>query len=201
MFHPSRWAAAFTGVTGDNAETGLDCLKALAPAVKAVRGALFGRCAARRLEKMLRECVEVTGFGNATVGNKTAVGNDVAVEYAIRLIAMLVEKNLFGNIDHIMRKIEELVDRKKRVLDVTVESVSPLDGAFEEELKRQIALRTGAAEIRMSRRLVPELLGGYRLRFGRPAAGGPVAGFYIDASLKGQVEKLTADLEAAAVGN
>jgi F0F1-type ATP synthase delta subunit len=39
---------------------------------------------------------------------------------------------------------------------------------------------------------MPELLGGYRLRIG---------GFYIDASLKGQVEKMTSDLETAVLAS
>jgi ATP synthase F1 delta subunit len=180
VFHVSRWAAAFAGVAGDKTGDGLDCLKALAPAVKAVSGEVFGFSVSRRLEKMLRESVAAAGFA---AGDTT--GGDAAAEYAIRFITLLVEKNLQGNIDTVMQKKEKIVDDRNGVLEVTTESAFPPDDAFEEEFKRQILQRTGAAGVKIKRRVVPELLGGYRLRIG---------GFFIDASLKGQLEKLTAEL-------
>jgi F-type H+-transporting ATPase subunit delta len=174
MFHVNRWAAAFAGVAGDKAGDGLDCLKALASAVKAVPGALFGASAGLRLEKVLRESV-VAVHG----------GNEKAVEYAIRFIIMLVEKDCFRYIDTVMQRIEKIVDTQNGILEVTAETAFPIDNAFEEEFRQQILQRTGAAGIKMSRKVVPELLGGYRLRIG---------GFFIDASLKGQVEQLTEEL-------
>jgi F-type H+-transporting ATPase subunit delta len=173
MFHVNRWAAAFAEVAGDKAGDGLDCLKALVPAVRSVPGEVFGYDVSRRLEKVLRESAAAAGFSA-----------DMGTEYAIRFITILVEKNLFENIDPVLKKIEKIVDDRNGVLEVTVESASP-DDVFEEEFRQQILQRTGAAGIKMSRRLVPELLGGYRLRIG---------GFYIDASLKGQLEKMTEEL-------
>jgi F-type H+-transporting ATPase subunit delta len=184
VFHVNRWAAAFAGVAGDKAGDGLACLKALVPAVKTVPGALFGTSGALRLEKMLRESVHATVGGDATAGAGTVFGG-TAVEYAIRFIIMMVEKNNFRHIDPVIQKIEKIVDTQNGILEVTAESASPFDDAFEEEFRQQILQRTGAAGIKMSLRVVPELLGGYRLRIG---------GFYIDASLKGQVEQLTEEL-------
>jgi F-type H+-transporting ATPase subunit delta len=180
VFHVNRWAAAFAGVAGDKTGDGLDCLKALVPAVKAVPGEVFGFSASRRLEKMLRESAAAAGFA---AGDTT--GGDAAAEYAIRFITLLVEKNLLGHIEPVLRRIEKIVDTKNGILEVAAESAFPLDGAFEEEFRRQILRRTGAAGIKVNRRVVPELLGGYRLRIG---------GFYIDASLKGRAEKMTAEL-------
>ena len=177
MFHVNRWAAVFVGAAGDKAEEGLGCLRTMVPVVNAIPGALFGRSAARKLEKILRE------------GASTA-GCAAEAEYAIRFITMLVEKNSFGNINTVLQRIEKILDERKGILNVTAESAFPPDEALKEELRRQIAGRTGAAEIKMNWRLVPELLGGYRLRIGA---------FYVDASLKGQVEKLSADLESAVV--
>jgi F0F1-type ATP synthase delta subunit len=71
------------------------------------------------------------------------------------------------------------------VLAVTVESATPLDRAFEEQLKQRIRERLGAAAVKLNAAVVPDLLGGYRLRIG---------GFFIDASLKGQMEQMKADL-------
>jgi F-type H+-transporting ATPase subunit delta len=177
VIHGNRWAAVFITVLGDNAAEGLECLKAMVQPVKTISGALFGYSAARRLEKLLRE--------SADMG---ADGANVTVEYVIRFITLLVAKNKFKHIDMILQKIEERIDERAGTLEVTLESASPLDSAFEKELMRRIVERTGALNIKMKTQLVPALLGGYRLRAG---------GLYVDASVKGQVDKMRADLEAA----
>ena len=175
MFHGNRWAAAFVNMTGAAPEA-LACLKALVPPVRAIPGALFGYSVSRRLGKLLLESADIAGFSGASIN------------YAIRFITLLVEKNQFRHIDSIMVKIEELFDRHNGVLAVIAESASEPDSAFKEELERQIKDISGAAKVTVKTRLVPELLGGYRLRFG---------GFYVDASLKGQAERMKADLAAA----
>jgi len=50
--------------------------------------------------------------------------------------------------------------------------------------------KTGASDVKMKTSVKPELLAGFLLRIG---------GFYIDASLKGQVESMKADLIEGAV--
>jgi F-type H+-transporting ATPase subunit delta len=175
VFHGDRWAAAFTGALGKNAEAGLACLRTMVPPVRAIPGALFGRSAARQLEKILRESAAAAG----------GESGGMAAEYAIRFISLLVEKNCFKHIDSVLQRIEKRLDEQKGILDVTAESAAPLDGDLAAELRRLITRQTGAAGIKMETRLVPELLGGYRLRIG---------GFYVDASLKRQLEQLTADL-------
>jgi F-type H+-transporting ATPase subunit delta len=177
MFHEDRWASAFINVLGENAGGGLACLRALAPPLKAVPGALFGRDAAAKLEKLLRSAADQAG----------GFSQDKPLEYAIRFISLLVEKNYFKYIDPVLRKIEKKLDDKMGILDITAESAFPMDSGFEENLRRMIKERTGAAGIKMRTRLVPELLGGYRLRIG---------GFSVDASLKGQLEKMAKDLTA-----
>ena len=188
MFHANRWAVVFDTVLGENAESGLACLRALVQPVKAIPGELSGHSAARQLEKILRESAAAFS-GAATFGGNAFSGNtsDAAVEYAIRFITLVVEKDQFGNIDVILRHIEDRLDARRGVLNVTVESASPLDDVLEEKLRRQIKERLGATEVTMKVQVIPQLLGGYRLRLG---------GFYVDASLKGQVERMKADLEA-----
>ena len=177
MFHGERWAAAFVKVLGENADTGLECLRAMVPPVQAIPGALFGFSTARQLEKTLRESAVASGFSGESGGT--------AAEYAIRFISLLVEKKFFKHIDSVVQRIEKQLDEQKGILDVTAESAAPLDGGLEAELRRLITQKTGAAGIKMKTRLAPELLGGYRLRIG---------GFYVDASLKGQLEQMTAAL-------
>jgi F-type H+-transporting ATPase subunit delta len=184
MFHVDRWAAVFVNTLGDNAGAGLDCLRAMVPAVKNIP-ALFGLTAGRRLEKVLREsAADFPAEAGAPSGAGAPAG---ALEYTIRFITLLVEKKFFGNIDRVLEKIEKNLDERKGILEVIAETASLPDEAFKEERKQLIARQLGVAGVKMKWKFVPELLGGYRLRIG---------GFYVDASLKGLAEKMTADLAA-----
>jgi len=180
VFHRIRWARVFSETLGDNAEDGLAFLKVLVPPVKTIPGILYGHTAAHRLEKMLRESITITSI---------PVSKTVS-EQVIRFISLLVEKNHFRDIDTILQKTEELIDRRNGILTVTAETAAPMDRTSEEELKQKIARTLGMAKIKMNILVIPGLMGGYRLRFG---------GFYVDASLKGQMEKMKAVLEEAAL--
>ena len=177
MYHRDHWAAVFVNSLGENAGAGLDCLKALVPPLQTIPGAVSGYSASRQLENILRKSIALA---------EGASGE--AAEYAIRFITLLVQKNHFGDIDPILHKIEDLIDIQKGTLVVTAECASPMDGVIAEELRQHIIEKTGAAQVKMKTRLVPQLLGGYRLRIG---------GYYVDASLKGQTERMKAALEQA----
>jgi F-type H+-transporting ATPase subunit delta len=174
MFHGNRWASVFVNCLAENTEAGLVCLKALVESLSLVSKTLFGFSAARKLEKTLRESV-------VAAADSDPAESRLALEYSIRFICLLVEKKYFKHIDVVLRNIEESIDAQKGVLAVTVESASPFDNNFEENLKQQIMERTAAAGIKMKVVLNPDLLGGYRLRIGS---------LLIDASLKGQIEKM-----------
>jgi len=176
-FHANRWAGAFLAVTGKNAEGAFLCLKAFAQPVKSVRGIFFGHSASAELEKMLRESANVCGVTK----------NSPDVEYAIRFICLLVEKDCFRYIDTLLARIEQKLDEQKGILALSLEAAAPVDLSLEKELTRIIKERMGASGVKMKTSVKPELLGGYRLRLG---------GFYIDASLKGQIDRMKADLEA-----
>jgi F0F1-type ATP synthase delta subunit len=165
-------------VTGKNAEDAFECLKVVAQPVKSARGVFFGHSAAAELEKTLRDSVTASASGAEP---------PVAAEYAIRFICLLVEKNYFRYIDVLLSGIEQRLDKQKGVLSLSLETASTVNSGFEAELTRAIREKTGAAGVKMKTSVKPELLGGYRLRMG---------GFYIDASLKGQLAKMKADLEA-----
>ena len=188
MFHDcsgarwgARWAAAFIDVLGNGAESALVCLQALTVHLNTVSRILFGRAAARQLERMLRESIPT----EKVLSDKT----DIELEYVIRFICLLVEKKQFLHIDSIMALIEERLDTQKGILYVTVESAVSVDSEFENELKQMIMDRTGAKGIKMKICVVPELLAGYRLRF---------SGWYIDASLKKMMHTMAAELTAKA---
>jgi ATP synthase F1 delta subunit len=173
MFHAERWAGAFLSVSGADANEAFLCLKALAAQVKTIGGTLFGHSASAKLEKILRESSNL-------VHEETP-----AAEYAIRLLCLLVEKNCFRYVGPLLQKIEQKLDAQNRILDVTVEAASAVDGGFEKELTLMIKEKTGATGVKIKTRIRPELLGGYLLRIGS---------FYIDASLKGQLESMAVQL-------
>jgi F-type H+-transporting ATPase subunit delta len=188
VYHVNRWADAFIKATEKNTEEAFSCLKALALPVKSAHKILFGCNAAGQIEKLLRESAGPQG---RPTGRPTGTaGTDPAVEYTIRFITLLVEKNCFRHIDSVLQKIEQRMNEQMGILDVIAESAAPMDSVFAEEMRRLIMERTGAAGVKMKTKLAPELLGGYCLRIG---------GFFIDASLKGQVEQMKADLTAAAM--
>jgi F0F1-type ATP synthase delta subunit len=175
MFHAGRWSEAFMAVSGKDANEAFLCLQALAARIKTMRGVLFGRGAALKLEKLLRE----------SAGADSGCEITPAVEYAIRFLCLLAEKKCLRSIGLLLQRIEQNLDEQNRTLNVTVEAASPASGGFEEELSRMIKEKTGAAGIKMKMTVRPELLGGYLLRIGS---------FYVDASLNGQLENMAAHL-------
>jgi F-type H+-transporting ATPase subunit delta len=177
MFHAARWSGAFLSVTGENADEAFLCLKALAVKVKTIHGVLMGHSASDRLEKILRE---------SAAGTETP-----AVEYAIRFLCLLVEKNNFRSLNLLLLKIKQDLDAKNRIVTAVVETTAALDSGLEEKLTQMIKDKTGAAGVKMKTRVKPELLGGYILRIGS---------HYIDASLKGQLESMAAHLGTPILG-
>ena len=182
MFHASRWAESFLASSGEYAEEAFACLKAFVPTIKSIQGIFFGNSAAGKLEKFLRECA---GSTELRVAETSA-----AVEYAIRFICLVVEKRCLKNIDLILLKIESMLNKKNGILDFTVESASPLESGFSQEFAQMIKEKTRAAGLKINGVNIktcvrPELLGGYFLR---------ADGFYIDAILKGQVDKMMTEL-------
>jgi ATP synthase F1 delta subunit len=165
----------FLTVSGENAQEACFCLKALAPQVKSVHGIFLGREASQELEKVLRECVSASGRPEASS----------AEEYAIRFICLLAEKHCLKYIDSILTFIESMLNEKNGILDLDIETAAPLDSRFVEEFAQMIKEKTGAQGVNTKTHIRPELLGGYLLR---------VNGFYIDASIKGQADKMMTEL-------
>jgi F0F1-type ATP synthase delta subunit len=164
--------------TVTEAEEALGALKALTPALEAIPGRAAGRGDAARLERMLREAA-------GTV--KDAADGAVGLERAIRLAVLLVRRNLRHLIVPVIREGERIIDTMKGTLEVRLESAGPMDGDFLDALKQRLAAGTGAQQIRIVPVDAPELLGGCRLVIGSEA---------VDASLRGRIAQMTADLRA-----
>lgn len=190
MFNGERWAAGFIGSCGVHAEAGLTALKALVPVMAEIPGILKGTRAARELEGMIRKAVKetLTSSGFAYPG----------VEYAVRILLLLIKKGYFTHAPALIRAIELLIDRQQGILRVTVESAFPMEASFQHDLKTALAgkLGTGAyktavKEIILMVQLVPELLGGYRLRIGSEL---------VDVSMRTQLQRLARDLQGTPPG-
>jgi F-type H+-transporting ATPase subunit delta len=187
MFTPKRWAAAFLaaldggepgGGPGDGtAEEGLAVLRILAGVFGGIPFALAGYSASRRLGAMTRAALDAAG------------GYGRGAEFAAGLALLLVRKNAFAHVSRVIREIEGMIDERRGVLNAVLESALPEDGDGDGELKESLekilCSKTGAAEVRLECRLVPELMGGFRLRVGCD---------YTDASLRGLLQDMAADM-------
>ena len=179
MFHPERWADAFVELCGKQLDEGFAALKVFTACTAGMSGLVSGSAAAVQLDRMLRRAMKEAGFGVQNRG----------MEFAARFMILLVKKNQFRYREAILGEIERLADRMNGITRAKVESVSPLDEVFQEKIKTALKHRTGAKEIALSTRIVPELLGGYRLFIGTDL---------IDTSLREQLRKMAADLQTGA---
>jgi F-type H+-transporting ATPase subunit delta len=190
MFVPQRWAAAFVNSLGGEAHEpgeheprvrllieGFAELKVLSAWVKSLPGAVFGSSAAKRLEKLIAE-----GAGKSGAPAELT-------EKCSRFISLLVRKDLFKHIDPVLREIEKILNKKRGVLPVIVESALPLDGEMEAFISGEIKKRRKAGELKLEKRINAEIIGGFRLRIGDEL---------IDASLRSQLRLLAADLASGA---
>jgi F-type H+-transporting ATPase subunit delta len=178
MFQAERWASAFAAVSGDSLGEGLEVLRVIAGCTVVLPVPVAGMPAAFRLERMIRTALEKTGTGGR------------GAEFAVRFVTLMVKKGRFFAFNRIIKEVEKISDERAGVLTVVIEAVTAPDREFEEELKRKLIKQSGAREIRLIFRAVPGLLGGCRLCIGSEV---------IDASLWGQIQKMAADIGAAAL--
>jgi F-type H+-transporting ATPase subunit delta len=180
MFAAKRWAGAFiSALEGDGApgdvEEGLAAFKVFAAWVKKIPGAVMGTASSLRLDRILRGAI--AGAGPCFGGRGT--------EFAVRLIVLLTRKNCLGRADAVAEAAELILDRQRGILAPVVECAFPPPEAMLESLRAAIRRRTGAADVKPEVRVVPELLGGYRLLTGSDC---------IDASLRAQILGMTREL-------
>jgi F0F1-type ATP synthase delta subunit len=198
MFTAERWAEAFInvleeGAAGDGSggggdrpedagdhgpgDRGLAVLKALAGPVGLIPGEKGGSAAAAQLDRMIQRAFAQASAQCGPAGKEG--------ETARGFLLLIIKRNAFQHIDLIIKETEKLLDRKKHILRVTVESALPMDDGFWESLREPLMRKTGAGDIRFITRTVPELLSGYRILAG---------GEFFDASLRGQLQKMAEDL-------
>ena len=164
MFQANRWAEAFLEMAGKETGAELEHLKTIVLPLKQISHRFSGQSTARRAQELL--------FNNT----------GAEFEKTIRFLSIVISKNCFLHIDSIIKAIEKKFDEQCGILNVTVESAAALEKSFEDEIERIICSKTGASGIKLCVKPVPELIAGYRIY---------INGFFIDASLAGQLKKMT----------
>ena len=174
MFYPGHWAMAFVNTLERDHEDGFETLKLLASWVTSLHGEVFGRAAASKIEKLIREAA-------------AGVTLSAAQETAIRFVVLMVKKSVIRHAASVIAEIKKLLDRKNNVLAVSLESALPAGKEFEERVKEVLTKQTGAARVEITGKINPRLIGGYRLR---------IEDKIIDASILSQLRRMEARLSA-----
>jgi hypothetical protein len=167
------------GSSPETVDQGAAAFRILAGEFGKIPGAVYGSAAAAQVERMTRVAV-----GKADGGPDSSP----ALETASHFLFLLIKKNLFKYRVPLIAEIEKLLNRKKGIVTVTVETVFPPDAEFLETLKQKLKQKTGARELVINTRIVPELLGGARLRMGNEI---------LDASLVTRLQKMADHLNNA----
>ena len=201
MFSAGSWAQAFINSldnppkNDDSIDEGFETLKVLASFVKSLPGQVSGKSASEKLETLIRRGMAETA---PLASAPTFEAASPALEAAVRFIVLSVRKDRFRYIDLVIEKIKNLIDKKRGIITASLEcaflpgvdesnktSIEESD-IEESRLIEVIKKRTGAAGVELSKRLNPQLIGGYRLRIGDEV---------IDASIRSQLRELLAVMQ------
>ncbi|MDR0525161.1 MAG: F0F1 ATP synthase subunit delta [Spirochaetaceae bacterium] len=181
MFAPERYAQAFIDVIEEkDLDEGLETLKILLGFAEKLekKGPLSGKAQGKRLERVIRTAVK-----GCTPGG----------EYACRLVVLLVERRCFTarNSRMLLRAVEDLRNKSRNIVTVILDASDPPDEAFLKSLGEALKRSLGASEINLIPRIIPELLGGYRLHIGSRL---------VDASLRFLLKNMAAHLHSIPPG-
>jgi F-type H+-transporting ATPase subunit delta len=172
MFVAERWAQAFVKVLGEDAEEGCAVFQALLPGLERIRPACTGGAFIRRLEELIRIALRRSGQSGR------------GAEYACRFTVLLARRHCLKYAAPLGREIALVLDRRRGIMPIILEVPFAPDG---EPGGLEKILREKLGEIRIDTRIVPELIGGCRVRMGSDV---------FDASIRGQLKKMAADLGA-----
>jgi hypothetical protein len=175
MFDAGRWARAFLAACADKTEEGLEVFKALESCVPAGSWG-SGSEAAERLGRTL-----LGAPGRVFDANAGTLA-------ACRTLMLLVKKGFARHFPEVAGEARRIWEAGNGILAVVLESAFPPDEEFMETLRRAVQEKTAARLLKVSVRLMPQLIGGCRLRIGTQC---------LDASVSGQLRKMAADLHAA----
>ena len=190
MFRAETWSAAFVNSAGTPlaAEEALQYLKVFCYAALMLPGDLSGRNDADRLGRSISTAVKIfSGQNKNNTGQPDGIPADQSFCLAERFVQLMLRKNCFHHYKKILRSIENIVDKQKGIEKVVVETAVDLDKEFLEILEDKTKKLIGAKKVALTQRIIPELIGGIRLRWGS---------LLFDGSVKRALEKMTLELKA-----
>jgi F-type H+-transporting ATPase subunit delta len=190
MFHPDHWARAFTELCGKDLDEGIAAFNAFMACTGRFKNPLGGSNKALRLEALLRQALKEAGFNSADLSGKVNLSRDSRLEnrgaeLALRFIVFLVKKDYFKYRYALLAEIEKAANRARGIARVVLESAAPVDDELENKIKAELIRRTGAQKIMIDKRIVPDLIGGYRVYIGTEL---------LDTSFKGLMYKMAVGL-------
>ncbi|MDR2447851.1 MAG: F0F1 ATP synthase subunit delta [Treponema sp.] len=167
-FCADRWAEAFIASCGDDADAAFESLKVIAKALDAVerlKKRIAGTDDACRVEKMVRAAMEKAGVDSS------------GAEIACRTLVLLIRRGLFQRHQVLIEEIGKALANKNGILIAILETAAPLSASFRRNLEQSIKKTAKAREIKLTEKIAPELLGGYKLRVGTRVIDASVSSF------------------------
>jgi F-type H+-transporting ATPase subunit delta len=116
---------------------------------------------------------------------KTGTAANGAAVYARGFFLLMIKKGCFCHHKKIEERIQNLINEKKGRVEAVLETPFEADSAFVASVEQILLQKFRAREITVKTRLVPDLVGGLRLRMGS---------ILFDGSLKTRLERMKADL-------
>jgi F0F1-type ATP synthase delta subunit len=178
-FARERWAEAFISVSKPE-ECGLKLGAAEAAFIR--EGLAVLQTAARIFEPRLRDsggsgaAVKMSSELRAALQKCGYSGGHRAIETALNLFFLLIQKNYANSLALLCRTIDKRIKELSGILDVIVEFTHEPEAAFLDALKTRLIAAGNAADVEFDCRQNSELLGGYRLEIGSERLDFSVAG-------------------------
>jgi F0F1-type ATP synthase delta subunit len=169
VFSADRWVQAFLNCAGDDAGAGAAALQAMVAGIGTTECA--GEVDAARLELAIRTALKSAG-----------AAADHGAEIACRTIILLVRKHLFAYCSDLLAALKKELDRMNGIVTVIVDSAAPVEPALQADMRRHLIEKMKAHDVVLTMRVIPEILGGYRLS---------IASETFDASLQSLVADMT----------
>jgi len=180
MFRSKPWAEAFVRAAGfagnsaaDNsavvvAENALEYVRVFCRAALLLPGDLSGRNDARRIDRSIQ-----AAFARESVAEQTAAEQQT-IALAERFVQLMIRKGCFKHYKEIIREIEKIINKQKGIEEVIVETAAEPEEKLLAAVKENARHITAAKEVKLTLRLIPDLIGGLRLRWGSRVFDGSV---------------------------
>jgi len=177
-FRPDPWAETFVKEAGTPsvAEEALEQLKVFCRAALTLPGDLSGKNDADRLGRAITAALERCDGIDA---------GSVSTVLAARFVQQMLRKDCFHQYKKIIRKIQKNINKAKGIEEMAMEAAAEPTGEFLAGLEEKAKIMAGAREVQLTVRLIPELIGGFRLRW---------ESLLFDGSVKRQLQKMAEDI-------